>query len=103
MAERKVRLGFVGVGTMGQAAHLRNYASLPDCVVVAIAEIRPQLGQEVARRYGVPRVYADAEAMLAQEELDGIVASQPFTRHGQILPSLYAAHPPVFTAKPLAS
>jgi predicted dehydrogenase len=88
---------------MGQAAHLRNYAALPNCTVVAIAELRPQLGQEVARRYGVPRVYPDAEAMLANEELDGIVASQPFTRHGQILPALYAAHLPLFTEKPLAA
>jgi predicted dehydrogenase len=88
---------------MGQAAHLRNYAALPDCTVVAIAELRPHLGQEVARRYGVPRVYPDAEAMLAYEQLDGIVASQPFTRHGQILPPLYAAQVPVFTEKPLAA
>jgi predicted dehydrogenase len=88
---------------MGQAAHLRNYAALPDCAVTAIAELRPKLGQEVARRYGIPRVYPDAEAMLANEELDGIVASQPFTRHGQVLPALYAAQVPVFTEKPLAA
>jgi predicted dehydrogenase len=88
---------------MGQAAHLRNYTALPDCTVTAIAELRPTLGREVARRYGIPRVYPDAEAMLANEELDGIVASQPFTRHGQVLPALYAARVPVFTEKPLAS
>ena len=103
MAERQVRIGFVGVGNMGQAAHLRNYATLPNCTVVAIAELRPRLGQEVARRYGIPRVYPDAEAMLASEELDGIVASQPFTRHGQILPSLYQTGVPVFSEKPLAA
>jgi predicted dehydrogenase len=88
---------------MGQAAHLRNYAALPDCTVVAIAELRPRLGQEVARRFGVPRVYPDAEAMLAHEELDGIVAAQPFTRHGQVIPPLYRAGIPVCTEKPLAA
>ena len=35
----KPRIGFVGVGGMGQCAHLRNYATLPDCEVVAIAEV----------------------------------------------------------------
>jgi predicted dehydrogenase len=105
MAEhkQKVRIGFVGVGTMGQAAHLRNYAVLPECEVVAIAELRPRLAAEVARRYGVPRVYPDAEAMLAAEKLDGIVAAQPFTHHGQIIAPLYRAGVPVFTEKPLAS
>jgi len=102
-AHRKVRIGFVGVGNMGQAAHLRNYAALPDCAVVALAELRPQLAEAVARRYGVPRVYASVEEMLAHEELDGIVAAQPFWRHGQILPMLYATGLPVFTEKPLAA
>src|SRR5947209_16271129 len=101
--DSKVRLGFVGVGTMGQAAHLRNYATLPDCEVVAIAELRTQLAQAVAQRYGVPRVYQQAGDMLAHEQLDGIVASQPFVRHGQVILPLYAAGIPVFTEKPLAA
>jgi predicted dehydrogenase len=101
--QQRVRIGFVGVGTMGQCAHLRNYATLPDCEVIALAELRPKLREAVARRYGVPRTYATAEEMLAKEELDGIVASQPFDRHGQILPPLYKAGVPIFTEKPIAA
>jgi len=87
---------------MGQCAHLKNYAALPDCEVVALAELRPALGRAVAQRYGVPRVYQSAEEMLANEHLDGIVASQPFDRHGQIITPLYRAGVPIFTEKPLA-
>jgi len=103
MAERTVRIGFVGVGHMGQAAHLRNYAMLPDCAVVAIAEVRPSLAAQVAQRYGVPRIYPNVQEMLAHEQLDGIVAPQPYTRHGQLITPLYAAGIPVLTEKPLAS
>lgn len=99
---QKVKIGFVGVGTMGQCAHLRNYVAVPDCEVVAIAEIRPELRRRVAARYGVPRVYNDHQEMIANEKLDGIVAAQPFTRHGVLLPELYQARVPVFTEKPLA-
>jgi len=99
----KVRIGFVGVGGMGQCAHLRNYVTVPECEVVAIAELREGLGRRVAERYGVPRVYRDHEAMLASEELDGIVASQPFSRHGTLVPELLKAGKPVFTEKPLAA
>jgi predicted dehydrogenase len=102
MADRKMRIGFVGVGGMGQCAHLRNYVTLPDCEVVAIAELRQDLAREVAARYGVPRVHPDHAAMLAKEKLDGIVASQPFTRHGTLVPDLLASKLPVFTEKPLA-
>ncbi|MBN2309033.1 MAG: Gfo/Idh/MocA family oxidoreductase [Candidatus Hydrogenedentes bacterium] len=98
----KVRVGFVGVGGMGQCAHLRNYVALDDCEVVAIAELRQGLAKRVAERYGVPRIYPDHEAMLAEEQLDALVASQPYSRHGVLVPELYKAGVPVLTEKPLA-
>ena len=101
--EHKVRLGFVGVGNMGQCAHLKNYVLVPDCEVAAIAELRPLLAQKVAARYGIEHIYPEASDMLAHEELDGIVAPQPFTRHGVVLPELYKKGLPVLTEKPLSS
>jgi predicted dehydrogenase len=98
-----IQLGFVGVGTMGQCAHLKNYLTVPGCEVVAIAEVREGLGRKVAARYGVPRIYASHTAMLAAEKLDGLVASQPFTRHGVLVPDLLKAGLPLFTEKPLAA
>jgi predicted dehydrogenase len=96
------RLGFVGVGNMGQCAHLLNYTDLEGCEVVALAEVRPDLAARVAARYGVPKVYADHRQMLAAEALDGIVAAQPFSRHGVLLPELYDTGIPVLSEKPLA-
>jgi predicted dehydrogenase len=98
-----VRIGFVGVGGMGQCAHLRNYVTVPDCEVVALAEIRENLGKTVAQRYGVPHVYNSHEEMLANEQLDGIVSAQPFSRHGVLVPELLKAGVPVLTEKPLAA
>jgi predicted dehydrogenase len=98
----KVRIGFVGVGSMGQCAHLKNYATLPDCEVVALAELRQELAHKVAARYGIGRIYPSHEEMLASEKLDAIVSAQPFTRHGTLLPELIRARLPIFTEKPLA-
>ena len=98
----KVKIGFVGVGGMGQCAHLKNYMTVSDCEVVAIAELRESLGKKVAQRYGIAHVYKSHEDMLANEKLDAIVASQQFTRHGVLVPELYKAKVPVFTEKPLA-
>lgn len=98
-----VRIGFVGVGNMGQCAHLRNYGAIEGCEVVAIAEPRPELARKVANRYAVPNVYPDAEAMVASEKLDALVAAQPFDRHGSIVEPLYRFGLPVLTEKPLAS
>jgi predicted dehydrogenase len=103
MPQDKIRIGFVGVGGMGQCAHLKNYVTLGDCEVVAIAEIREELGRKVAARYGVPRVYPSHAEMFAAEALDGVVASQPFDRHGVLASELLRAGVPVFTEKPLAA
>jgi len=98
----KVRIGFVGAGSMGQMAHLRNYATLDDCEVVALAEVRPETGALVAARYGIPKVYPSHREMLAKEKLDGVVASQPFDLHATMLPEIYPHVRHVFTEKPLA-
>ncbi len=100
----KVRIGFVGVGGMGQVAHLINYSQLTDdCEVVALAELRPELGKKVAARYGIPGVYTNHKDMVAKEKLDGIVAIQQFQTHGQLIPQLLEYGIPVITEKPLAS
>ena len=74
----------------------------PAEVVVAIAELRKRTAELVAKKYGVPAVYADHRQMLEKEELDGVVASQPFTRHAVLVPELYASVDYLFTEKPLA-
>src|SRR5690554_3936741 len=96
----RVRIGFIGVGGMGQCAHLINYVDRLDCEVVALAELRPGLAKSVAARYGVPRIYPDHEALLAEEKVDALVASQPYRRHGVLLPDLFTAGVPVLTEKP---
>ncbi|MDR0902238.1 MAG: Gfo/Idh/MocA family oxidoreductase [Opitutaceae bacterium] len=104
--KQRVRIGFVGAGGMGQMAHLRNYTSpelAEECEVVALAEIKPALAQKVAARHGIPKVYASHKEMLASEQLDGIVAAQPFERHGILLPELARAGAPLFCEKPVAN
>ena len=102
-SKKRVRIGFIGVGNMGQAAHLRNYATLPDeCEVVALAELRPEAGAKIAARWGIPKVYRNHEELLAKEKVDALVSAQPFTRHGIILSELAQAGLPILSEKPLA-
>ncbi|MFI5357372.1 MAG: Gfo/Idh/MocA family protein [Opitutales bacterium] len=104
MTPKKIRLAFAGVGGMGQAAHLRNYVTWrDDCEVVALAELRPLQAEAVARKYNIPKIYRTIAEMLDHEKVDAIVASQPFTRHGIVVPEVARAGVPVFTEKPIAA
>lgn len=99
---KKIRLGFIGTGNMGQMAHLRNYLSLPNCEVVALAELRPQLAALVGTRHGIPEVYHDHHELLAKANVDAYVMIQPFWIHGGLLPDVLVKGKPVMIEKPLA-
>lgn len=98
----KLKIAFVGVGGMGQMAHLSNYAVLGDeCEVVALAEPRPRWARQVADRYGVPVVYENHEQLLNGAKVDAIVAAQHYRNHAALIPDILRAGVPVFTEKPL--
>ncbi len=103
MSTPPVRIGFVGVGNMGQAAHLRNFVMVPNCEVVALADIRTAHASTVANKWNIAHVYATHQQMMANHpDIDALVAIQPFTRHGTLIPQLLAYGKPVLTEKPIA-
>jgi len=64
-----VRFGYIGCGFVGQTIHIPNFAALPNCKFLALAEVRPGLGDEVAARYGIPKVYCSHEELAADPEI----------------------------------
>jgi len=87
---------------MGQMAHLKNYVTLNDCEVVAIAELREKTGKLVGKRYGIPNVYTDHLKMIEKEKLDGVAVIQNWDKHLPLLPEIYKRVGHVVTEKPLA-
>ncbi|MBL4575637.1 MAG: Gfo/Idh/MocA family oxidoreductase [Opitutaceae bacterium] len=101
--KRKTKIGFIGVGGMGQSAHLRSYVTIPECEVVAVADLKFEQARQVAIRYGISNAYPSYEELLKNEVVDALVVSQTFWYHGSILPKVLQAGLPIFVEKPLAS
>ncbi len=57
--QKKIKIGFVGAGYMGQRAHIANYATLPDVELTALAEGRTETAKAVAQRYGIKTTYSN--------------------------------------------
>jgi predicted dehydrogenase len=55
----------------------------------------------VAMRYGIKQVYSNAEDLLANTEIEAIVAAQSFLNHAAIVPGVLAAGKHILTEKPL--
>jgi predicted dehydrogenase len=99
---RPLRLGYVGAGTLAQRVHLPNFSTLDGCRLVALAEVRPALGEAVRRRFGIERLYPDHAALAADPEVDAVAVSAPFALQGEIARDCLAAGKHVFMEKPMA-
>ena len=71
---RKLKLGWVGSGFVGQVAHLMNYVELPNVEIVGLAELRPKLGDLACKKYGISRYYPDHKALLEDQDIEAVVA-----------------------------
>ena len=97
-----IRLGYVGCGFMAQKVHLPNFAALPGCELVALAEVRQALGRQVQARWAIPKFYPDHAAMLADPEIDAVAVSAAFGVQGDIARDALLAGKHVFMEKPMA-
>src|SRR5579884_3466825 len=98
----RIRLGYIGCGMMAQRVHIPNFASIPECQLVALAEVRQDLGEKVRRRYDIPRLYPDHRGLLEDPEVDAVAVSAPFALQGEIARQCLAAGKHVFMEKPMA-
>jgi len=97
-----IRFAYVGCGFVGQTIHIPNFASLPNCRFLALAEVRTELGLEVAARYGIPKVYRSHEEIAADSEIEAVGVSGPYALQGKIAEDLLRAGKHVFVEKPMA-
>lgn len=97
-----IRIGYVGCGFMAQKVHLPNLAALPGCELVALAEVRQELGQRVQSRFAIPKLYRHHLEMAQDPEIDAYAVSAAFAVQGEIARDLLATGRPVFMEKPMA-
>ncbi|GLV54002.1 hypothetical protein KDH_08510 [Dictyobacter sp. S3.2.2.5] len=101
---KKPRLGFIGVGMMGQIAHLANYARLRDegeCEIVGITDLKPLLARAVAEKYHVPRIYENATELLQDPSIDAVVCIQQWPNNYALVKQILLAGKSVMTEKPM--
>lgn len=82
MAEREVRLGIVGVGTMGQA-HVRGLTALPNVRLVAVCDRDAELAQAVAGPAGAA-VYTSGDRMIAEAGIEALYICVPPDSHEEL-------------------
>lgn len=65
----RYRVGIIGCGGIARS-HLRGYRDIPGAEVVAGADPSPEARDRWEKEHGVPRMYASAQELLDNEQLD---------------------------------
>jgi len=95
-----VDIAFIGCGNLANQVHYPSLASFQDVKLVACCDLVVERREETARRFGIPRVYADYRQMVEETAPDAVyVILRP---HHLFDPLLWVIEQtlPVFLEKP---
>jgi predicted dehydrogenase len=68
--DKKLRVGVIGVGSLGQH-HARNYANIPEVTLTCVADVSPK-GKDIADKYGA-EFFTDYTKMIDKVDAVSIV------------------------------
>ena len=97
-----VKVGVVGTGAIAQLIHLPLLVERPDVEVVALADRDEHRANQLARRFGVPRV-TETELLIREEEVDAIVLCTPNHVHESMAVAALEAGRHVLVERPFAT
>jgi D-apiose dehydrogenase len=99
---KPLRVGLIGAGMVSRH-HLIAWADIADQArVVAIADPSADNAARRAGEFGISKTYANAEAMLAADELDAVDIAAPREMHAPLVLLAAKRRLPVLCQKPLA-
>lgn len=82
--------------------HLAQYAQLQGVRCAALAELRPQLAEQVAKQYCVANLYSDHYQLLEQADIDAVVIVTHRNHTSKVAFDCLQAQKHVFSEKPMA-
>lgn len=91
----------IGVGNMGQH-HARNYSEITGINLVAISDIDPKLGHEIAKRFKC-RYYEDYHDLLEKEKIDLATIAVPTKLHRKVALDCIQKGVHILIEKPIAA
>ena len=97
-----VTIGMIGAGMIGQRSHLSHFTEIERCRVLALAELRPELGRMVCRKFGIPKLYSSHTELLDDPEIEAVVVVTRRHATGPIVLDALQSGRHVLSEKPMA-
>ena len=97
-----IRWGIIGCGDVTEVKSGPAFQHAQGSELVAVMRRNGELAADYARRHGVPRWYDDADALIADPEVDAIYVATPVSTHMEYALRASAAGKPAYVEKPMA-
>jgi predicted dehydrogenase len=97
-----VRWGIIGVGDVTEAKSGPGFQQADGSALVAVMRRDGAKAADYARRHGVRSWYDDADALIADPEVDAVYIATPPDSHRDYALRVAAAGKPVYVEKPMA-
>lgn len=99
----KIRIGIAGCGDIAFRSYLPAIAEMAEQVeLAAVCDVDPERLRQAQEEYGVSQVFSDAEEMLAESDMDGVMVLTSMVPHGPISIAALEAGKHVYVEKVMA-
>ena len=98
---KKYKVAVIGTGYIG-VVHIEQLMRLPNAELVGVTDKNQALAAEVAERFGIRRVYASADEIMADPAIEVIHNCTPNNLHFNLNKQALLADTHVLSEKPLA-
>jgi len=98
----KIRWGIIGCGDVTEVKSGPGFQKADGSALVAVMRRDAAKAEDYARRHNVPRWYADADALIADRDVDAIYIATPPSSHKEYVLKSAKARKPVLVEKPMA-
>jgi 1,5-anhydro-D-fructose reductase (1,5-anhydro-D-mannitol-forming) len=94
--------GIIGCGNVTEVKSGPAFGKVPDSRLVAVMRRDAALAEDYARRHGVKKWYAEADALIADPEVTAVYVATPVGSHLEYALKVCAAGKPCYVEKPMA-
>src|SRR5688500_4072884 len=98
----EIRWGIIGCGDVTEVKSGPGFQKARGSALVAVMRRDRAKAEDFARRHGVPRAYTDAEALIADPDVDAVYIATPPSSHRALALQVAAARKPCLVEKPMA-
>jgi predicted dehydrogenase len=99
---KSIRWGIIGCGNVTEVKSGPGFQKAQGSKLVAVMRRNAILAQDYAQRHGVPKWYADDQALIHDPEVDAVYIATPPNSHRTYTLAVAQAGKPVYVEKPLA-